>query len=94
MTNQCYLLVRLTLVQGEGFIDKHDRDIIPYGIYKPAGIADKAVLLFIEHNVALAFRAGQNFEQFIGDCHGYTFFPECASYVELEHIYAATSTGM
>jgi hypothetical protein len=48
------------VIQGEGFINEHDRDIIPDRIHKPTGVADKSVALFIEYKIALAFRAGQN----------------------------------
>ena len=82
------------MIQGEGFINEHDWDIIPDRIHKLAGIADKAVALFIENNIALAFRAGQNFEQFFADCHGNTFSYGCAYFKELEHICGVASTCM
>jgi hypothetical protein len=57
------------VIQGEGFINEHDRDIVPDGEHKSAGVADKAVLLFIEYKISLAFRAGENIEKFLADCH-------------------------
>jgi len=65
------------LIQGRGFIDEHDRDIIPDGKHKPAGFAGKTVALFGKYYIALALRACQNFEKFFADSHNTAFLNEC-----------------
>lgn len=73
------------MVQRGGLINEHDRDILPDGIQQPAGVADKAVALFSELDIALAFRAGQNFEQFLADCHIFVLGYYDVLFVELQH---------
>lgn len=82
---------QLRLVQGGGFINEHDRNIVPDGIQQPAVVADKTVALFIELDIALAFRAGQNFEQFVADCHMFVLGYDDVLFVELQHTLCVTA---
>src|SRR5208337_1520352 len=52
-----------------GFLDQHDRNVITHRILESASAADQAVLLVVEMQVALAFRARQDVEQFLTQRH-------------------------
>src|ERR1700723_470444 len=52
-----------------GFLDQHDRNVVAHGVLQSARVADQAVLLVVEMQVALAFRARQDVEQFLTQRH-------------------------
>src|SRR5580704_11622806 len=52
-----------------GFLDQHDWNVIAHRILEFARAADQTVLLVIEMQVALAFRARQDVEQFLTQRH-------------------------
>src|SRR5208337_5373013 len=52
-----------------GFLDQHDWNVIAHRILESASGADQAVLLVVEMQVALAFRARQDVEQFLTQRH-------------------------
>src|ERR1700685_4734958 len=52
-----------------GFLDQHDWNVIAHRIHESARAADQAVLLLVEMQVALAFRARQDVEQFLTQRH-------------------------
>ena len=56
-----------TFFKGSGFINEHDRDIVPNFIYETAGLADKSIFFFIELERSLALGTGDNVKQFLFD---------------------------
>jgi hypothetical protein len=61
--------MRYWLFDGFSFIDKHNGNIIFNFIQQLTMITDESSLGVIQVNVALAFRACQNFQQFFTDGH-------------------------
>jgi hypothetical protein len=56
-------------VQWFGLIDQHDGNIIPNFVDKFASITDEPVSAGIQPDFAFAFRASQDFEQFLAERH-------------------------
>src|SRR5271156_5389257 len=52
-----------------GFLDQHDWNVIAHRILESARAAHQAVLLVIEMQIALAFRAREDVEQFLTQRH-------------------------
>jgi hypothetical protein len=64
----------LKAIQGFGFIDEHDGNIIPDFVQKFALIADEPIFIGIQPELTLAFGASQDIEQFLTQRHIGSFF--------------------
>jgi len=58
-------MLALVLLSGQtfGFINKHDRNIVPNRIFELAGMANQTIFMLIVLYVTLTLGAGQNVHQ-------------------------------
>jgi len=53
-------------------VDQHHWDVVLDRVHQPAGLTNQSVPLVIEVDVPFAFGTGENVEQILTDCHGYS----------------------
>jgi len=62
-------VIRPVSILNDGFVDEHDRNIVPHRVDAMAGNAAKAASIGLQFNFSPAGRANQNLEQIGADSH-------------------------